>query len=204
MRRREIAYSSSLLLHVRLAPSYAECIDGLRIDLKNACWGGLMTARAQHLGVKGAVIDGRCRDLAEHREANFPVRSLFRLEMLTSTNPAQVFARGQSTLGQATFVRASEVQVPLLIEPRSTGDGPAFPAIEVRSPLLHFVTLVSLCAQVQPHSLIIADVDGIVNIAPDQIDAVIAQANKSREADRKVMADLHRGVSVSEAFKRHR
>lgn len=32
-----------------------------------------MTGRAQARGVKGVVIDGRCRDLAEHRDAGFPV-----------------------------------------------------------------------------------------------------------------------------------
>lgn len=33
-----------------------------------------MTARAQARNVKGVVIDGRCRDLSEHRTAGFPVR----------------------------------------------------------------------------------------------------------------------------------
>ena len=49
---------------------------------RSAVWGGLMTARAQSVGVRGVVIDGRCRDLAEHRDAGFPV-----------------FARGHSVLG---------------------------------------------------------------------------------------------------------
>jgi regulator of RNase E activity RraA len=39
-----------------------------------------MTARAKAKGVKGVVIDGRCRDLAEHRAADYLVRKLsFRL-----------------------------------------------------------------------------------------------------------------------------
>lgn len=46
------------------------------------------------------VISGRCRDLAEHRNAEFPV-----------------FARGHSTLGQSPFTRPSEVNVPLTIRP---------------------------------------------------------------------------------------
>lgn len=32
-----------------------------------------MSNRAQYLGVAGTIIDGRLRDLQEHRELNFPV-----------------------------------------------------------------------------------------------------------------------------------
>lgn len=42
--------------------------------LPSACWGGLMSIRAQFLGAKGVVIDGRMRDLNEHRSMDFPVR----------------------------------------------------------------------------------------------------------------------------------
>ncbi|RKP23989.1 ribonuclease E inhibitor RraA/Dimethylmenaquinone methyltransferase [Syncephalis pseudoplumigaleata] len=38
----------------------------------NAVWGGLMSTRAKYLGVQGVVIDGRCRDLDEHRAMAFP------------------------------------------------------------------------------------------------------------------------------------
>lgn len=44
------------------------------LDVKNAVWGGLMTARAKAKGVKGVVVDGRVRDLNEHREMKFPVK----------------------------------------------------------------------------------------------------------------------------------
>ena len=60
-----------------------------------------MTAGAQRRGAVGVVISGRCRDLAEHRNANFPV-----------------FARGHSTLGQSPFTRPSAVNVPVTIEPQ--------------------------------------------------------------------------------------
>ena len=66
--------------------------------VKNAVWGGLMTAGAQSRGAIGVVIAGRCRDLTEHRDAAFPV-----------------FARGHSTLGQSPFTRPSEVNVPVVI-----------------------------------------------------------------------------------------
>ena len=75
-----------------------------------------MTAGAQRRGAIGVVISGRCRDLAEHRDAGFPV-----------------FARGQSTLGQLPFTRPSEVNVPVIITPEGvdlSADG-AFPAAVV-------------------------------------------------------------------------
>ncbi|KAG9249814.1 ribonuclease E inhibitor RraA/Dimethylmenaquinone methyltransferase [Emericellopsis atlantica] len=64
--------------------------------LPSACWGGLMSTRAQFLGTKGVVIDGRMRDVNEHRGMKFPV-----------------FARGISILGSNTFTRASTVNEPL-------------------------------------------------------------------------------------------
>ncbi|KAH9935688.1 ribonuclease E inhibitor RraA/Dimethylmenaquinone methyltransferase [Fomitopsis serialis] len=72
---------------------------------KNAVWGGLMTAGAQARGAIGVVISGRCRDLAEHRSAGFPV-----------------FARGHSTLGQSPFTRPSAVNVPLTIQPQFSSE----------------------------------------------------------------------------------
>ncbi|KAH0827863.1 ribonuclease E inhibitor RraA/Dimethylmenaquinone methyltransferase [Lanmaoa asiatica] len=82
---------------------------------KNAVWGGLMTAGAQAREVVGVVISGRCRDLAEHRAAGFPV-----------------FARGHSTLGQSPFVRPSAINIPLVIQPQDNAESPdAFPAVTV-------------------------------------------------------------------------
>ncbi|KAK9470939.1 ribonuclease E inhibitor RraA/Dimethylmenaquinone methyltransferase [Dipodascopsis tothii] len=62
----------------------------------SACWGGLMTTRARYLGTLGVVVDGRFRDVLEHREMGFPV-----------------FAREQSILGSGGFTRASEINVPV-------------------------------------------------------------------------------------------
>ncbi|KAI8096458.1 RraA-like protein [Halteromyces radiatus] len=67
-------------------------------DVKNACWGGLMSARAMARQVQGVVIDGRVRDLAEHRSMKFPV-----------------FAKSHSILPQNAFVRPSEIQVPITL-----------------------------------------------------------------------------------------
>ncbi|KAF8629416.1 hypothetical protein AX15_003467 [Amanita polypyramis BW_CC] len=81
---------------------------------KNAVWGGLMTAGAQARQAIGVIISGRCRDIAEHRAANFPV-----------------FARSQSTLGQSPFTRPSAVNVPLLIS-APDGDAGAFTLVPVQ------------------------------------------------------------------------
>jgi len=67
--------------------------------LPNAVFGGLMAARAQFLQAKGAVIDGRCRDLQELRESiKFPV-----------------FARGISCLGAGKYCRLTSINEPILI-----------------------------------------------------------------------------------------
>ncbi|KAF5370585.1 hypothetical protein D9758_001825 [Tetrapyrgos nigripes] len=79
---------------------------------RNAVWGGLMTAGAQARGALGVVISGRCRDLDEHRAAEFPV-----------------FARGHSIVGQSPFTRPSAINVSLLI--RDPGEQVTFPPTQV-------------------------------------------------------------------------
>lgn len=75
-----------------------------------------MTAGANRRGAQGVVISGRCRDLAEHRSANF-----------------SVFARGHSTLGQSPFTRPSAVNIPVTIAPEGVVPGAegAFPPATV-------------------------------------------------------------------------
>ena len=87
----------------------------IRAEAKNAVWGGLMTAGAQARGALGVVISGRCRDVAEHRLAGFPV-----------------FSRGHSTLGQSPFTRPSALNVPLDIAPQGVGiSNDTFPSVRV-------------------------------------------------------------------------
>lgn len=62
----------------------------------SACWGGLMSTRAQKAGAAGIVIDGRFRDINEHRDLG-----------------VGLFARGMSILGSHTFTRSSELNVPV-------------------------------------------------------------------------------------------
>ncbi|KAH7345814.1 ribonuclease E inhibitor RraA/Dimethylmenaquinone methyltransferase [Pyrenochaeta sp. MPI-SDFR-AT-0127] len=64
--------------------------------LISACWGGLMSTRAQKAGAAGVVIDGRFRDLKEHQELGIGL-----------------FARGTSILGSHSFTRSSELNVPV-------------------------------------------------------------------------------------------
>ena len=96
--------------------SHASDAAFARTEAKNAVWGGLMTAGALTRGALGVIISGRCRDLAEHRAAGFPV-----------------FARGHSTLGQSPFTRPCAVNVPVIIAPEGvTPDADdAFPPAEV-------------------------------------------------------------------------
>ncbi|KAK3055242.1 hypothetical protein LTR09_003795 [Extremus antarcticus] len=62
----------------------------------NACYGGLMSTRAQYLGAVGTVIDGRLRDLQEHRDLGYPV-----------------FARDVGTTAPQEVVRVSEINAPV-------------------------------------------------------------------------------------------
>ncbi|KAF2629846.1 RraA-like protein [Macroventuria anomochaeta] len=62
----------------------------------NAVYGGLMSLRAQHLGAAGVIIDGKVRDLQEHRNLNFPL-----------------FAKGVGTTAGGPVCRPSEVDVPV-------------------------------------------------------------------------------------------
>lgn len=55
-----------------------------------------MSTRAQKAGAAGIVIDGRFRDINEHRELG-----------------VGLFARGLSVLGSHTFTRSSELNIPV-------------------------------------------------------------------------------------------
>ncbi|KAJ5712158.1 hypothetical protein N7488_006314 [Penicillium malachiteum] len=70
-----------------------------RKGLISARWGGLMTTRTKKLGTAGVVIDGRFRDIEEHRALKFGL-----------------FARRISILGSNTFTKSSELNVPVKYE----------------------------------------------------------------------------------------
>lgn len=77
----------------------------------SACWGGLMSTRAQKLGAKGVVIDGNFRDVHEHRALGFGL-----------------FAKGQSALGSNTFTRSAALNVPV----KFTSPEQSHPGITIR------------------------------------------------------------------------
>ncbi|CCL99090.1 uncharacterized protein FIBRA_01104 [Fibroporia radiculosa] len=101
--------------YVDAAPEGSVIVIDAPPETKNAVWGGLMTAGAKARGALGVIISGRCRDLAEHRSAGFPV-----------------FARGHSTLGQSPFTRPSALNVALTIAPQLTlENADAFAAVRI-------------------------------------------------------------------------
>jgi regulator of RNase E activity RraA len=61
-------------------------------DALNAVFGGLLSYRANHMGLTGAVINGNCRDLMECRQWKFPV-----------------FAKGTSVYGPSTLLATLKI-----------------------------------------------------------------------------------------------
>ncbi|RKP03011.1 hypothetical protein CXG81DRAFT_24322 [Caulochytrium protostelioides] len=57
---------------------------------------------------------------------------------------------------------------------------------------------------VRPGDVVVGDAHGVVVLPRDRIDAVLARCAVNTAADAKVMADLQQGVSLTEAFRRHR
>ncbi|CAO1622627.1 unnamed protein product [Sympodiomycopsis kandeliae] len=144
-------------------------------NCENAIWGGLMTARAQHLGVKGVILDGKCRDLAEQWQSNFTI-----------------FSKGHSTLGQNPFTRAARLGCSLHFpsqQPTTSGSesNPTFPS-----------------ATLEPVDLILADVDGVVFVPRKLVVQVVELAEKGRKVDELCMSDLQKGRGIAETFKDRR
>ncbi|KAK6078800.1 ribonuclease e inhibitor rraa dimethylmenaquinone methyltransferase [Seiridium cupressi] len=67
--------------------------------IPNAVYGGLMSTRAQYLGAVGSIIDGRFRDIVEHRDLKYPV-----------------FARDTGTAPPAELVKVVAVDVPVELQ----------------------------------------------------------------------------------------
>jgi regulator of RNase E activity RraA len=128
-----------------------------------------MTAGAQARGVLGAVVSGRVRDVSEHRAAGFAL-----------------FARGTSTVGQSTFTRVAEVQVPVTVNVNSEQHGG--------------LTAVT----VNPGDILVADEDGIVCVPKSLEKEVLRVALQGREVDARCLRDIRSGKGVAESFRRHR
>lgn len=65
----------------------------------NAVYGGLMSTRARYLNAAGTIVDGRIRDLQEHRELNYPV-----------------FARDVGTTAPQELLRVGEINTPVKLQ----------------------------------------------------------------------------------------
>ncbi|KAG8970224.1 hypothetical protein FRC03_010414 [Tulasnella sp. 419] len=168
--------SPSLQEHfVDTAPEGSVIIITAPNYVKSAIWGGLMTAGAKAKGAIGVVLDGRCRDLAEHRARTFPV-----------------FARGQSTVGQGGHTRPSTINEKITIKPIPNPGDASSPAEEFPE------------VDVSPGDFIVADVDGVVCVPTDMVDAVVEKCKVGREIDAKCMADIEAGKGVQASFKLHR
>lgn len=57
--------------------------------LPSACWGGLMSTRAQKLGSLGTIIDGRMRDTQEHIDMKYPVCDMFPTQLVSALKIVQ-------------------------------------------------------------------------------------------------------------------
>ena len=58
---------------VDASPSGSVILISSPPQARSSSWGGLMTLGAKGRGVKGVVVLGNVRDLAEHRQEEFPV-----------------------------------------------------------------------------------------------------------------------------------
>lgn len=75
-----------------------------------------MSTAAKSKGIKAVVVDGGCRDIAEHLEMGFPV-SISHHRTGAQLISVQVFARHHTTLSAKQSMRPSEVGVPLTVRP---------------------------------------------------------------------------------------
>lgn len=146
-----------------------------------------MTVRAQATGVQGVVLSGRCRDLQEQWDADFPVGAHEHINdhtSLISPLPSQIYARSHSTLGQSPFTRPSRLQTTLEISDPSSSSFPP--------------------TRVEPGDIVRADVDGVVVCPLGMADQVIELALRGREVDARCREDLLAGRGVKETFAKWR
>jgi len=140
--------------------------------MPNACYGGLMSTRAQHSGAVGTVIDGRLRDLQEHRDLNFPV-----------------FARDVGTTSPQEIVRVSEVNGPVRLNDQDI-DATIYPGDYIIADLNGVVVLPQRLAE-QAVDLIASQVEADENVAKDiKAGATFSEASKKHRANVKQPSKL--------------
>lgn len=82
--------------HVDSATAGSVVVISCPPGVTTATWGGLMSTRARALGVAATVVDGRARDIEEHRAMGYPV-----------------FARGVSVHGSGGYTVPASVGTPI-------------------------------------------------------------------------------------------
>ncbi|MCY4382822.1 MAG: RraA family protein [Nitrospinae bacterium] len=145
--------------HIDAAPEGSIVVISIPPGVTTANWGGMMTTRAKVMNLGGVVLDGRARDIEEHRQAGFPV-----------------FARGVSVHGSGGYT------VPISVgEPINCGG-----------------------VAVRQGDIILGDVNGVVVIPGERLEEVIDKMDELAEIEEKIIAELDKGMSIGEAFSRHR
>ncbi|KAL7751968.1 hypothetical protein RI367_002494 [Sorochytrium milnesiophthora] len=153
--------------YVDAAPANSILVVDVPPAATNSVFGGLLAARAQFNKVRGAIINGRIRDVDEMRAHSFPV-----------------FARGTSTLSAQGRTRVSTVNEVISL-PVST-----HPSSDV--------------VQVHPGDYVIADVNGVVIVPAADIHAVLEGCAEVVRVDGACEVDVRNGVSLQDAFAKHR
>ena len=95
-----------------------------------------------------------------------------------------MFAKGTSSLGAPTFTRPSIVNEPIVVK---APEGSQYRDVVIR-----------------PGDIIIADIDGVVRIPVDQLEAVIERAEVILQQDAACMRALKQGMPLKEAFETFR
>lgn len=144
------------------------------VTVNNALYGGLMSTRAKYQGAAGSVILGRIRDLAEHRDLDYPVWSYG----VGSTAPGPV-------------VKVVGINVPISVKVAAIDGG--HESIEIRPGDLivadeNGVVRLPLGHESGPE----ADIS---------VDEVLAYIPKRVEADTNVSKDIKAGRPAAEAQK---
>lgn len=161
----------------------------------NAVYGGLMSNRAQVLGAVGTIVDGRVRDLEEHRGLKFPVLMSIctnSIEMLTEIGVCSwnwnrtTIRSSDSEWGKSQWANICagtnvyQVNVPVKLQTDEQN------------------------ATINPGDYLIGDLNGVVCLPRELSEQAIVLLASQAEADRKIASDIQAGIPFVDASKKHR